>query len=474
MIISYNIPRILISSHKGGAGKTVFTVGLVSTLRSMGLSLSAFKKGPDYIDAGWLSKVLNVPCRNLDLFLFNEKDNLYSFYVGSKDSEIAIIEGNRGLFDGVDIFGSCSTARLASLLKVPIILVLDCTKVTRSMAAIVKGFLEFEKDISIKGVILNQIARNRHENVIRNAIEYYTDIKVLGSLPKLKNLPHERHLGLITSFEYGESSFIETLQNTITENVNIKEILEISKDVPPLEIEKSQIYNASYYDGIKIGIFKDQAFQFYYPENIEYLQLLGAEITYINSLEEKRLPSDLSALYLGGGFPEVKAQELAENYTLKKDVKDFVEAGYPLYAECGGLMYLGEEIVWQGKKFPMAGVLPIRFNIDKRPRGHGYVKAKVVAENPYFNLGDTILGHEFHYSYPESLELKKGMRFIFQLEKGTGLDGKHDGLVYKNLLAGYTHIHIFSVKYWAENFLSLAANLKKTNRGGGVRCLRLR
>ncbi|RLG12129.1 hydrogenobyrinic acid a,c-diamide synthase (glutamine-hydrolyzing) [Candidatus Pacearchaeota archaeon] len=457
MKILYNIPRILISSHKGGAGKTIFTIGLISAFKSLQIKLSTFKKGPDYIDAGWLSKFSQTLCRNLDLFLFDEKDNLYSFYIGSQGSELAIIEGNRGLFDGLDVFGSCSTAKLAKVLKTPVILVLDCTKVTRSLAALVKGFIEFEEDVNIKGVILNKIARTRHENVIRSSIEYYTDIKVLGVLPKLKSLPYERHLGLITSFEYNEKIFLKELARAIKENVDIEKILKYSKEAPILEIEIPKEEEKTEFKNIKIGVFKDEAFQFYYPENLEAFIKLGAEIKYINALKDKSLPN-ISALYLGGGFPEVQAEILIQNETLMKEVKKAIIEGMPAYAECGGLMYLGEKIIWNNKEYPMVGVLPITFKIEKYPQGHGYVIGKVVSENPFFDRGFFIKGHEFHYSRPIEMKMPEDMKFVFKLEKGYGLNGKYDGICYKNLLASYTHIHIFSVKCWAKKFLEKAKN----------------
>ncbi|NPA39585.1 MAG: hydrogenobyrinic acid a,c-diamide synthase (glutamine-hydrolyzing) [Thermodesulfobacteria bacterium] len=452
MDMNYQIPRILISSHKGGAGKTLFTVGLIALLKDQGLKVSAFKKGPDYIDAGWLSRVSGVPCRNLDLFLFGEEENLYSFFLGSRNKDIAIIEGNRGLFDGMDEHGSCSTAKLAKLLKAPIILVLDCTKVTRSLAALVKGFLEFEQGVEIKGVILNKIARPRHQKVITKAIETYTDAKVIGAVPKLKKLPPERHLGLVTSCEYKEWEFLEELKEHIKNSVNLEEVLKIAKSAVPIKILKKVEFEVKKRNEFRIGVFKDEAFQFYYPENLEVLEVLGAEIMWINSINTKRLP-EVDGLYLGGGFPEVKGEELAENRDLAKDVKDAVLSGMPVYAECGGFMYLGKEVRWRGHNYPMTGVLPIIFEVKKRPQGHGYIIAKVKKENPYFKVGSIIKGHEFHYSKPLSIDENKEMEYIFELEKGFGIDGKRDGILYKNLFASYTHIHIFSVKCWAENFV---------------------
>ena len=461
MKISYNIPRILVSSHKGGAGKTIFTLGLIHILREKGYLISVFKKGPDYIDAGWLSKISEKPCRNLDLFLFDKDYILYSFYLGSKGADLAIIEGNRGLYDGVDEDGSYSTAELAKLLRSPVILVLDCTKATRSMAALLKGFVEFDREIKIKGVILNNIARLRHEKIIQSAIEKYTDVKVLGTLPRLKSVVKERHLGLISHYEI-DTSFLQELRNKLEENIDLDTILEIAKDVPWLEaLEVSTCPSERKYH-VKIGVFLDPVFQFYYPENFEYLQRMGAELIFIDSFKERGLPSEISGLYIGGGFPEIFADAISANISLKKDVKEAIESGMPVYAECGGLMYLGKEIEWQGKIFSMTGVLPIKFKVDTKPHGHGYVVAKVEGENPYFRINDTILGHEFHYSYPEQIELKKGMKTIFKLEKGTGLDGKQDGILYKNLLASYIHIHIFSVKYWGEKFLELAHKFKNS------------
>ncbi len=453
MSLNYSIPRLIISSHRGGAGKTLFTLGLISVFKNKGFKVSVFKKGPDYIDAGWLSKVSGTPCRNLDLFLFEPEINLYSFYLGSKNSDIAIIEGNRGLFDGLDLEGSCSTSKLAQLLKTPVILVLDCTKVTRSLAALVKGFLSFEEGVKIEGVVLNQIARARHENIIRGAIEYYTGVKVLGVLPKFKKVPLERHLGLITSFEYDENLFLEELREAIVKNVDLDTVWKIASEVPSILIERQKEIRNAKFTGVKIGVFKDEAFQFYYPENLDSLINLGAEIKYINACYDKSLPSDISGLYLGGGFPEVKAEVLSENKSLLKEVKEAILAGMPVYAECGGLMYLGEKIIWKNKSYPMVGVLPFSFKVEKKPQGHGYVVARVKSENPYFEVGTIIKGHEFHYSKPVYLKENKDIKFVFEIEKGYGFNGKFDGIFYKNLLASYIHIHIFSVKCWVEKFL---------------------
>lgn len=457
-IIKHSIPRVIIGSHKGGAGKTILTLSLISLFKDQGYKVAPFKKGPDYIDAGWLGKVANSSCRNLDLFLFGESDNLYSFYKGSKNHDLAIVEGNRGLFDGVDIEGSCSTESLAKLLKAPVIMVLDCTKATRSMAALLKGFIEFDPEVNIRGVILNNIATSRHESIIKNSIEKYTQAKVLGVIPRIKDLIKERHLGLITSLEE-DVKFVENLKEQVKNMIDLQEIFKIASSAPPLLIPLPKLDRENSF-GIKIGVFYDSAFQFYYPENLEALRDYGAELVFLNSFETKSIPSDISALYLGGGFPEIYAEKLAENDSFKRELKFLIEEGMPVYAECGGLLFLGEEMEWQEKKFPMTGILPIKFKISKKPYGHGYVKAKVVGNNPFYPLGEIIKGHEFHYSYPYEMNLTKNMEFVFQLEKGVGFNGKRDGIAYKNLLACYTHIHFFSVKFWAYNFLKLAQKFK--------------
>ncbi len=461
----------MVASHKGGAGKTIFTVGLTFCLKAKGLKIANFKKGPDYIDAGWLTAISGRPCRNLDPFLLTDRQNLSVFYQGIQDSpDLVIIEGNRGLFDGVDWQGTCSSASLARLLKCPILLVIDCTKATRSIAALVKGFVEFEKDLTISGVILNNIARPRHETIIRQAIENFVGVPVLGFLPKLKHLPSERHLGLITSQEY-HLKFLPLLKEAMESNVDLEKIMEIASKAEPLSIPVLSPLNnekEGLFRGLKVGIFYDRAFQFYYPENLQILEALGATLVFINALEDRSLPP-VDAIYIGGGFPEVYAEALAENESLRKDVFLAGEEGIPIYAECGGLMYLGKEIRWQGKDYPMVGLFPIRFIIEPRPQGHGYVIAKCIHPNPYFPLNSEIRGHEFHYSRAEILQWKEGMNLVFTLSKGTGLSKQKDGLQYKKIFASYIHLHFYAIDYLPVNFLrqaELGLEVNKKNKEG--------
>ena len=442
------IPRIVIAAQKGGAGKTFFTLGLLRSLRERGFRVAPFKKGPDYIDAGWLSRVSGRPCRNLDSFLMDEETLMALFFRGVQGAEMAVVEGNRGLFDGVDLEGSCSTARLASLLKAPIVLVLDCTKVTRTLAAVLKGFLEFEEGVEIKGVILNRVARARHENIITRSIEYYTGIPVLGALPRVKVPFPERHLGLVPWQEFGlEDILFAKLEEVFRKHVEVERIIGLAHQAPPIEVSSREIFGTSReLEGVRIGVVQDRAFQFYYPENLEALTSLGAELVFLDAMKESRLPN-VQILYIGGGFPETQAEVLSENRGFMKDVKEAVEAGLPVYAECGGLMYLGRRIIWKGKSFPMVGVFPIDFEVKERPQGHGYTVVRVHKENPFYPVGTVLQGHEFHYSLPIVRD-ERSLRFCFEVERGFGFDGRRDGVLYKRALGTYTHLHVANTPVW--------------------------
>ncbi|MCK5192717.1 MAG: cobyrinate a,c-diamide synthase, partial [Desulfobulbaceae bacterium] len=339
------------------------------------------KKGPDYIDAGWLALAAGRPCHNLDTFLVEKDQILQSFFLHSIKGDIAVIEGNRGLYDGIDIKGSTSTAELAKLLQTPVILCIDCTKSTRTMAAAVLGCMKFDPDVNIKGVILNRIAGPRHEKVLRKNIEHYCDIPVLGALPKLdwQNFP-ERHMGLLPTPEHGwAKDSIEAASQLAERYLDLEALVAVADDAGtlPISAELRESIQRPRFSGIsallqqasispaeaestlhpdqhirpRIGIIKDSAFQFYYPENIKALEAAGAETIFISPLVNDNIPP-VDALYIGGGFPETHARQLAENVTFRQQLKALAQKGLPIYAECGGLMYLGEELILDEKSFP--------------------------------------------------------------------------------------------------------------------------
>jgi len=459
-------------------------------LSESGKSIAPFKKGPDYIDAGWLALAAGRPCYNLDSFLLDEDQNLQSFLSHSIDCDISVIEGNRGLYDGIDLAGSTSTAELAKSLRCPVVLCVDCTKITRTMAAVVAGCIQFDPEVSIKGVILNRVANARHEKKLRDTIEYYCKIPVLGAIPKLgEQYFPERHLGLVPTPEHDWArDSINAVVNIAQAHLDLDAIVKIAQNTPGLNVEigmgnaetKNQEPAAGDQDPEtrnqkppardrrpvtrepkpRIGVIKDSAFQFYYPENIEALADEGAEVIFVSPLKHKELP-ELDGLYIGGGFPETHAQQLADNTVFSTRLKALVENGFPVYAECGGLMYLGENLVLEGQTYPMAGILPLTFDFFKRPQGHGYTIFKVERENPYFDVGSEIRGHEFHYSRVSHWTGDKN-ELIFHMQRGVGIAKDRDGILYKNVLATYTHLHAVGTPQWAPALVRRAVLYKNS------------
>jgi cobyrinic acid a,c-diamide synthase len=473
-MLSINLPRILIAALRGGSGKTVISVGIIAALAKQGKAVAPFKKGPDYIDAGWLALSAGRPCYNLDNFLISEAKIIESFLRHSQGCDIAIIEGNRGLYDGIDTEGKTSTAELAKLLQTPVILCLDCTKTTRTLAAIVLGCLKFDADVQLKGIILNHVAGMRHQENVRKNIEYHCGIPVLGAVPKLKqqNFP-ERHMGLIPTPEHSSSfASVSGIADTIAKYVDLHAVEHIACNAGSLNVRKDLSDRDSRYEVIEIdsespeiGIIKDSAFQFYYPDNIEALQAAGASIVFISPFGDNVFP-DVDALYIGGGFPETHAEMLAEKESFRKKLKVMAENGLPIYAECGGLIYLGEKLILKDKVYPMAGVLPLVFGLSEKPQGLGYTMIKVESKNPFFNIGTEFRGHEFHYSYVIDCPNGKS-NMVFSMERGAGIKDCKDGFVYKNVLATYTHIHALGTPGWAESLVNNAKEykLRKKHRG---------
>ncbi len=464
---------MVIAGLKGGSGKTTLSLGLVRALKRKGLKVVPFKKGPDYIDAGWLAAAAEHPCYNLDPFLVGSDRLLSSFMAHAENSDITIIEGNRGLYDGMDAEGTYSTAEVAKLLRSPVILVVDCTKVTRTVAALILGAQRFDPQVVIRGVVLNQIAGSRHESVIRTSIENYCGLPVLGAIPRsdVGEFP-ERHMGLLPHQEHPDTakaiSFVEEIARRY---LDLDGILKIARSVEPVSSgqwtkgrgqgeDRQTPPDHSLSTRIRIGAIRDSAFQFYYPENFEELKKCGADIVEISALSERELP-DIDALYIGGGFPETHAISLADNIRFRDSLRKAVGEGLPVYAECGGLMYLGEGLLLNERTYPMAGIFPLVFSLEKKTQAHGYSIAEVVKKNPFYPEGTILKGHEFHYSKPHNVvEETNGFSYAFRMKRGQGIQGKRDGICYKNVLATYTHLHAFGAPEWAEGLVRQAAEFK--------------
>ncbi len=455
-----NTPRVLIAGLRGGSGKTLCSTGCVAALARRGLCVQPYKKGPDYIDAAWLGRAAGRPCYNLDTFMTGEDRISRSFASRVSDADIALIEGNRGLFDGMDTDGSHSTAKLAALLESPVVITVDCTKSTRTVAAFVKGCIDFDPDINIAGIILNRVAGIRHQKVVTSSIEKYCGVPVLGAIPKLKFLPFpERHMGLVPPQEHSllEDAINQTA-DVIEQCVDLDVLIDIANRAAPLPawVQGHILTESSRTAAPVIGVVRDSAFQFYYPENIEELAARGARIVETSPLKEERLP-EVDALYIGGGFPETHARQLASNAGYRRSVRDAVEDGLPVYAECGGAMFLGKEIVVDGTAYPMAGVFRATFGMDKKPQRHGYTILETQKRNPFFKMGTVFRGHEFHYSKIIGWDGNEPP-MAFRVKRGYGMNGRHDGLCYMNTVALYTHVHALGVDEWAEFFVNSAKN----------------
>ena len=465
---------LLISAPQGHSGKTTVTVGLCYGLRQRGFSIQPFKKGPDYIDPSWLSLVTGRNCRNLDLFLIPRDKLINSFRRACHGADMAIIEGAMGLYDGMDSVDHGTTAEVARLLDAPVLLVVNTVRMTGSIAAMVSGYQHFQQNTRVAGVVLNYVSGSRHERKLREAVEQHCGIPVVGSIPRDEGLRiEERHLGLIPSPESDEAeSSVERIGKKTSTCFDLDRILTIAQgstmvqhfSVDGGEGEFSlsrQTVNATrtingQAERVRVGVLRDQAFNFYYPENFEALEGAGAEILLINSLKD-RLP-EVDGVYIGGGFPEFFLEELERNQTLRKDIANAAEAGLPMYAECAGLMYLCRTVSWKGRSYEMVGVIPSDVQLSKKPQGHGYVVADVVDENPLFPVGLTLRGHEFHHS---NLLSSKDFRFVYRMQRGQGVSGNKDGIVYKNVFASYVHLHALGTPEWATGFVSLMRKEKE-------------
>ena len=462
------VPGIVIAGLRGGSGKTIISLGIIAAWREKGLKVSPFKKGPDYIDAGWLSKAAGRPCYNLDTFLCIPSIVEQSYQEHSRQFDIAVVEGNRGLYDGIDIDGSTSTSELAKLLNLPVLLVLDCTKATRTMAALLMGCMNFDPDVKICGVILNRVAGRRHEGKVRANIEKFCNLPVFGSVPKLKaeDFP-ERHMGLVTSEEHAFSDqAISATAKVVKDNIDLDALYQ-AVTCEYFRTDPAAVTQINSSEGVlgdpepvTIGIIRDSAFQFYYPDNIDALKKLGAEIVFISPLHEGAIP-DVHAIYMGGGFPETHATQLSENKTFRDDLRKLSQKGLPIYAECGGLIFLGHSIRLGDQEYPMSGILPIKFGLSIRPQGHGYTRVEVVNKNPFFKTGEILKGHEFRYSSILDIDYQD-YEMAFKMERGKGICNKKDGFFKRNTFGTYTHIHALGSPSWAPSLIKKARAFKES------------
>ncbi|VAW75971.1 Protein similar to cobyrinic acid a,c-diamide synthetase clustered with dissimilatory sulfite reductase [hydrothermal vent metagenome] len=470
--------RIFISAAHKSSGKTSLSIGIAAALRDAGKQVQTFKKGPDYIDPMWLAMASARPCYNLDFYTMSADEITHQFISQSHSSQISLVEGNKGLYDGLDLDGSNSNAALAKLLNTPVVLVLDTRGMTRGIAPLVQGYQAFDPDIVINGVIFNQVGGSRHESKLRAIIEHYTDVQVIGAVHHDPALAiNERHLGLVPSNESGQArEIVNRLAQTVTQQVDMDKLVTvISADSPlsdPVAVTSSDVPNLKVpaSDNINIGIFKDSAFGFYYQDDIEAFANAGATLVPINSLQDTALP-EIDGLFIGGGFPETHMQALSENTDLLTAVHLAITQGLPSYAECGGLMYLSRSLEWNDKIYKMAGVIPGETKMHLKPQGRGYVRLVANSNHPWklssslesdqnnqqaSESAELISAHEFHYSSLENID--PTIKYAYQVKRGTGIIDKQDGLIIHNLLANYSHFRNTQRNQWVLRFVEFIRN----------------
>jgi len=448
------LPRIFVAGLAGDTGKTLVTLGLARALTRRGRRVAPFKVGPDFIDAAWLGAAARAPGRNLDTWLMSPAAIAGSMQRAARGAELALVEGKRGLFDGADARGSHSTAQIAKLVAAPVLLVVNAAKMTRTVSALVLGCRALDPDLALAGVILNRVGTDRQEAVIRSALAADVGVPVLGAIPRLDGQPlPSRHLGLVCAGEHPErEAVLEALADAVASHVDLEAVFAVASGAGAMPGAAVPDPASGGCRQVRVGVLRDAAFSFYYPENLEALEAAGAEIVPISPLADRRLPS-IDALYAGGGFPEEYAGALAANAPLRTALASALAKGLPTWAECGGLMYLARALVRDGCEHPMVGALPIVVEHTSRPQGHGYAAATVDRANPFLPVGTRLHGHEFHHSRVVG---SSGGDTALAVERGTGLGRGRDGLVAGNVVATYMHLHALGAPGWATGLVAAA------------------
>jgi cobyrinic acid a,c-diamide synthase len=452
----------LSAAHKS-SGKTTLSIGLCAALVDRGFEVQPFKKGPDYIDPIWLGMAAGKPCYNLDFYVAGKQETIDDYCYRSRNAEICLIEGNKGLHDGLDLDGGNSNAALAKSLHSPVIMVVDARGTMRGIAPLLIGYQVFDKEVNIAGVIANMTGGKRHESKLRAAVEEYTDIPFLGALENEISIGlNERHLGLIPGYEDpGSKHKIATISRVVSDNVDLDKLIDIAQQAKSVTPATAPLPQKSEFNGLRIGIARDRAFGFYYPGDLEAFSQAGAQLVPIDTQRDQTLPP-VDGLFIGGGFPERHAASLAANRGLRESIKYAIEAGLPTYAECGGLMYLSQNLTWNGECHDMVGVIDAQTLMYDRPQGRGYVKlSENQGQHPWTlqsRPGKLLHAHEFHYSALQGLP--DDGQFAYQVLRGKGIQQQQDGFVYKNLLASYTHLRNTAANPWVRRFLKFVQSNK--------------
>lgn len=451
-----NMPRLVVSGLSGGSGKTTVSLGLSRALARRGVTVAPFKKGPDYIDTAWLALAANRNAANLDPFFFSSPQIREHFACRFAGADIAIIEGNRGFFDGRDLSGSSSTAEVAAALDAPVLLVVDITKMTRTTAALVAGCKNFPGGERIAGVVLNRSGGPRHAAIAKRAVEELAGVKVFGVLPRLDATPIvERRAGLVTVGEAsGAEDALERIANLIGDYIDIEAVLAVANAAPELPgcavagtREKPCPGSA-----VRIGVVRDEVLWQYYGENFDALQMAGAELVFVSLLDATPWP-EMDGLYLGGGDLAPYASNLAHNDAKKREITARIESGMPVYAEHSGYFYLGRTFTRGGESHDMAGIFPVRATVTEKPARLGYMEAALERDTPFYPAEYSFKGHEYHYA-----DITVDGNAAASLRKtahGRRIEVA-DGLVYKAAFGSSMQIFAPAVPEWATSFVRAA------------------
>jgi len=457
--------RLLLSAAHRSSGKTTIALGLAAAFSQRGFIVQTFKKGPDYIDPMWLASASGRACYNLDPYLMSTGEMRASFGRRAGDCDLALVEGNLGLHDGLALDGSNSNAALAVDLDLPVVLVLDARGMTRGIAPLILGYQAFDRRVRIAGVILNRLGGARHEAKLRAVIEHYTDVEVFGAVHEsLEVAIDERHLGLIPSNEAAHAgALIRRIGAAISAQVDLDRVFAAAAADRPLRHglpapAPSLLRGRT--AGVRIGIARDRAFGFYYSDDLEALTAAGAELLPFDTLRDTSLPA-VDALFIGGGFPETAAPHLEANTALRAQIRNAINAGLPAFAECGGLMYLARSLTVAGRRHEMVGAIGADVVMHARPVGRGYVELEPTGNAPWCaasSPGARIRAHEFHHSALQNIDPQ--LQFAYRVVRGHGIDGRHDGLVRHNLIASYSHLHAVGDCRWAQAFVEFVKATK--------------
>ncbi len=458
-----NIPRIVIAGTHSGVGKTTIATGLMAALTASGLKVQGFKVGPDYIDPSYHTRATGRPSRNLDTWLLGEQGVRELFQRSAQDADIAVIEGVMGMFDG---FGGTSdlgsTAHVAKVLQAPVILIVNAKSMSRSIAAMIKGYCDLDPEVRVKGVILNRVASVRHREILREAVSKYNPVSLVGTLSADSVVPWpERHLGLIPMSEQGETGMIfQELGRVVARSLDLSLVRAIAGSAPDLsEVPREIFSSGARCTGevrpgakVKIAYAWDEAFSFYYRDSLDLLVHHGAELVKVSPLHDSGLPADISGLLIGGGFPELFLPELSSNQSFITSLQQHHQDGLPIYAECGGLMYLTEAIEnFNQETYPMVGLIPGKCRMEKKLAALGYYQGIALQDNLLCAKDTPVKGHEFHYSKLEGLP--REFPWAFGLNKGEEQPWRQEGFARGNLLAAYLHMHFAGLPGLAEAFV---------------------